>query len=147
MRRRRARRRPSAAGAPRRGWRTACRACDHIDLGAFTQPVDTLYHDLVAWLQALGNLSELAIYPTGVNDLKCDGLIIVQFIDKAANGALLNRRRGYGRRLHAINRYAHIHELVREQKLVLIGNLRLQSHGARSDVYLVINGHQCARCQ
>lgn len=118
---------------------------DHFDVAAVLQAVSAFQHHPVAGCQALLDHGVVAVGVTDHQRTDLDLLVAIEHVDEGAIVAELNRRRWRQHHvMQGVGQQVHIHELVGEQRLVLVIEARLEFQGAGGDVDLVVQALQHA---
>ena len=111
----------------------------HRHRGAVAQPVGAVGHHLLAGLQSRQHRHEAAIGRPHLDRTHRDRVVGVDDIDIRARLAALHRRHRHPDGvLHRVHQQSGVHELVRVQHLVRVGEHRAQLHRAGGGVDLVV---------
>ena len=120
----------------------------HLNLGTFAQFVGTIRDDHFTSLQPGGDFRILTLHLPQRNQPKRHAAIRLNYISEGALGTALDA--GTGRNHHAtahVEQHAGVDELVRKQREIGIGELRLELDGAGGGIDLVVHREQGAAGQ
>jgi hypothetical protein len=114
-----------------------------VDFRAVAQLVGSVDHDAVARHESGNDLHVIAVGLAQDNLAYRDGIVGIDEVDERARLPALNARRRHRRHVFVgIEQQPDVHELIWEQKLVLVRILRPQFDRSRGGVDLAVGGQQ-----
>ena len=117
-----------------------------LDPGAFAQPVGTVHDHALAELEAGVHRNNLALRRPELDPAHRGRAVGHYHVNKCPGRASLDGSgRNDGRVALDVEEHAHVDELAREQRGILVCELRLQLHGAGRRVDLVVRRQQSPR--
>ncbi|MNV92774.1 hypothetical protein D3C71_1873950 [compost metagenome] len=110
-----------------------------FDFGPFGQTVDPVRYHAIACGKARADDHSLAVLNARFHQMFADFIVTVQYPNKVAFVAHLQRRRwDHHRILFGSDQHARVDELVREQGVILIGKAGFKLDSAGRGIDLVI---------